>query len=145
VCVDHLGKPRLYREDASEEEEEEEAACLARWRDGMRRLAALPHGVVVKLSMPGYAVPDWFGDDAKTASLKQIVKELIEMFGAERCMVASNFHINAAVSDSDHLAKAGPTALELVETLNSWFVDFGCDDAARRRLFGGTAKEFYRI
>ena len=79
----------------------------------MQKLATLPN-VYVKISMLGYAVPGWWGDDGdgggeKRALAKGIVKDLVAWFGAKRCMLATNWHINAVVSDSDGLSASSPS------------------------------------
>ena len=74
----------------------------------MKQLAALPL-VYCKISMLGYGVPGWHSDGVKHKFVQQLVLEVIQMFGAQRCMFASNYHINAAVSDSDGLLHGGPT------------------------------------
>ncbi|KAH8069761.1 amidohydrolase [Aureococcus anophagefferens] len=57
--------------------------------------------VCVKLSMLGFAVPGWTEHDGKRALVKSLVKETVDLFGPDRCMFASNWHINGAVSNSD--------------------------------------------
>ena len=90
--------------------------------------------VFVKLSMLGYAVPGWHAEPEKEEALRGLVPhsmfkfliwlqvlillaislhvqilQVVAWFGAERCMFASNFHINGAVSDSDGLLSSGPS------------------------------------
>lgn len=134
VVVDHLAKPRVRDGDAS----------LEAWRTGIVALAQLPH-VRLKLSMLGFAVPGWSNSAEGARIVKGLVGEAVAAFGPERCMVATNWHINAAMSDADGLNEEGPTSLVLIETLNNWFVEFGYTDVQRAKLFGGTAREFYRF
>ena len=138
VVLLHLGKPRLLKGDGSEEDQ----AKLAVWRDGLTRLAALPH-VSVKLSMLGYAVPGWHESAEKEAFLKSLVLEVISLFGAERCMFASNFHINAACSDSDGQFASGPSVAELYAKFNEWTSELSTQD--RANLFAGASRKFYRF
>ena len=149
VCIDHLGKPRtLLGADLLEDgttinpnkiPDEKE---LEVWRKGMKAMAALPNAYV-KLSMMGYVIPGWIRTKERQSLLKSLVREIIDMFGADRCMVAWNWHVNGAVSDADSLSKVGPDAVELLKMF-VWFFE-GYDDEQTERLFAGTAKEFYRL
>ena len=149
VCIDHLGKPRTILGDDLLEDgtsinpnvipNENE---LEVWRKGMKAMAANKN-VYVKLSMMGYAIPGWFRTEERQTVLKSLVREVIDMFGAERCMCAWNWHVNGAVSDADGLSKVGPDAVELLEIF-MWFFE-GYDQEQREKLFSGTAKEFYRL
>ena len=89
------------------------------------------------------AIPGWIRTPSRQALLKSLVLETIEMFGVKRCMVAWNWHVNGAVSDSDGVSEAGPDALELLNKFMWFFEGFGEKDQAQ--LFAGTAKEFYRL
>eukprot|EP00584_Thalassiosira_punctigera_P003073 CAMPEP_0172538766 /NCGR_PEP_ID=MMETSP1067-20121228/10091_1 /TAXON_ID=265564 ORGANISM="Thalassiosira punctigera, Strain Tpunct2005C2" /NCGR_SAMPLE_ID=MMETSP1067 /ASSEMBLY_ACC=CAM_ASM_000444 /LENGTH=353 /DNA_ID=CAMNT_0013324327 /DNA_START=12 /DNA_END=1073 /DNA_ORIENTATION=- len=148
VCIDHLGKPRkVLGDDVLEDgtmnpnvvRDEKE---LEVWRKGMKAMAALPN-VYVKLSMMGYAIPGWIRTKERQAALKSVVREIVEMFGPERCMAAWNWHVNAAVSDADNMSDVGPDAVELLEMF-AWFFE-GYTEEERERLFAGTAKEFYGL
>lgn len=148
VCIDHLGKPRTVLGDDLLEDgainpnvipNEDE---LKVWRKGMKAMAALPNAFV-KLSMMGYAVPGWIRNKERQAVLKSLVRETIDLFGANRCMVAWNWHVNGAVSDADSLSKVGPDAVELLKMF-MWFFE-GYDKEDTDMLFAGTAKEFYRL
>ena len=75
--------------------------------------------------------------------MKQLVREVIELFGASRCMFCSNLHQSAAMADSDGLLQDGPTMQELYRYYHKWTADLGPQE--RTRLFSGTAAEFYRI
>lgn len=149
VCIDHLGKPRRVlgvdlMEDgvtinpniAPDEKE------LQVWREGMKAMAALPN-VYVKLSMMGYAIPGWIRTKERQAVLKSLVRETIDMFGANRCMVAFNWHVNAAVSDGDGASKVGPNAVELLKMFG-WFFE-GYSKEQTEWLYAGTAKKFYQL
>jgi len=138
VVIDHMGKPRHLQADGGDED----AAKLAEWREGMKLMAALPQ-VHVKLSMLGYAVPGWHADEPKGALLKSLVLETITLFGASRCMFASNFHVSAAGSDSDGKWETGPTMAELYALFEGFVADYSDEDKAM--LFAGTAEAFYKI
>lgn len=88
VVLDHFGHPRHLTGDAAADE-----PTLAVWRAGMTALAALPHAHV-KLSMFGYAMPNWWKDPVKEEQLKILVRWVIELFGAKRCMFASNWPVD---------------------------------------------------
>ena len=148
VCIDHLGKPRkVLGDDLSPDgnvnpnvvPDERE---LATWRQGMTAMAALPH-VYVKISMLGYACPGWIRTKERQELVKALVRETVALFGARRCMVAWNWHVNGAVSDTDNLSSVGPDSVQLLEKFLWFFEGYSVED--RDRLFAGTAKEFYRI
>ena len=149
VCIDHLGKPRtVLGTDLLEDGTTINPNVIPNeyemdvWRKGMKAMSALPN-VYVKLSMMGYAVPGWIRTKERQAVLKSIVREIVDMFGAKRCMVAWNWHVNGAVSDADSLSDVGPDAVELLKMF-MWFFE-GYDKKDTDRLFAGTAKEFYRL
>lgn len=76
VILNHTGLPW----DRSEQ-------GLTRWREGMRALAANPN-VAVKLSELGSPMVAW--DERQNITL---LAETIDIFGAERCLFASNFPV----------------------------------------------------
>eukprot|EP00585_Thalassiosira_rotula_P008101 CAMPEP_0196139806 /NCGR_PEP_ID=MMETSP0910-20130528/6951_1 /TAXON_ID=49265 /ORGANISM="Thalassiosira rotula, Strain GSO102" /LENGTH=384 /DNA_ID=CAMNT_0041400579 /DNA_START=15 /DNA_END=1169 /DNA_ORIENTATION=- len=149
VCLDHMGKPRKVLGDDLLEDgiavnpnvvpNSEE---LQQWRRGMKAMSQLPN-VYVKLSMMGYAIPGWKRTLPRKSLLKSLVREVVSMFGAERCMVAWNWHVNDAISDGDGNSNVGPNAVELLEYFCWCFEGYG--EWERERLFAGTAKEFYRL
>jgi predicted TIM-barrel fold metal-dependent hydrolase len=149
VCIDHLGKPRRVLGDDLMEDgvtinsnivpDEKE---LGVWRKGMKAMSALPN-VYVKLSMMGYAIPGWIRTKERQVVLKSLVRETIDMFGVERCMVAWNWHVNAAVSDGDGGSKVGPDAVDLLKMF-VWFFE-GYSEEQTEALFCGTAKQFYQL
>ncbi|ULB09746.1 amidohydrolase family protein [Cereibacter azotoformans] len=81
LVIDHCGMPI-----------ERESGGLARWRDGMAALAALPH-VHLKISGLGMVDHHW-----TVESLRPIVNEAIGIFGPDRCMFASNFPVDGLKS-----------------------------------------------
>ena len=93
--------------------------------------------------MLGYSVPGWHSDEGKEALLKSLVLEVIDLFGARRCMFASNFHLSAAGSDSDGKCDTGPEMPELYAKFESWVAHLTNED--KTRLFSGSATEFYRL
>ena len=148
VCIDHLGKPRtvlgndLLSDGSVNPNVAVDEAELKVWREGMMAMAKLPN-CFVKISMLGYCCPGWMRTKERQEVLKSLVRETVELFGAKRCMVAWNWHVNGAVSDGDNLSQVGPDAVELLDKF-CWFFE-GYSDKDKDLLFAGTAKEFYRI
>eukprot|EP00574_Skeletonema_japonicum_P001679 CAMPEP_0201741388 /NCGR_PEP_ID=MMETSP0593-20130828/46787_1 /ASSEMBLY_ACC=CAM_ASM_000672 /TAXON_ID=267983 /ORGANISM="Skeletonema japonicum, Strain CCMP2506" /LENGTH=355 /DNA_ID=CAMNT_0048235723 /DNA_START=45 /DNA_END=1112 /DNA_ORIENTATION=+ len=151
VCIDHLGKPRtILGNDVLDDDgsgsvnpnvtvDETE---LKVWREGMTAMAKLPN-VYVKISMLGYTCPGWIRTKERQEVVKSLVRETIDLFGANRCMVAWNWHMSGAVSDSDGMSDVGPDAVELLDKFCWFFEGYSKED--KDRLFAGNAKEFYRI
>lgn len=100
---------------------------LAAWRDGVRRLAALPN---VSCKVSGFGM---FNHGWSLESIRPIVETCIEAFGAKRTMFGSNFPV-----DKLH------ASYQRVWTAYS-DITAGLDDASRALLFRGTARRFYRI
>jgi len=116
VVVEHTGWPR----SASDDER-------ALWQAGMRALAGLGDGVVCKLS--GLAMP------LGTISVDAFAPWLefaIDAFGADRCMFASNFPVDAMYGTFDDLYSTFAT------------ITAGLDDASRDKLFAANAERIYR-
>ena len=109
VIVDHLALPIV-------------ADGLEAWRDGITRLAAMPH-VSIKLSGAGF-VGAPFGD---------IVREVIDRFGTRRVMVASNFPTDRLFATMD----------ETLGAYEALLADFSEDE--RRDLWGRNANTLYRL
>lgn len=102
-------------------------AGLEAWRRGLDLLAELEH-VSCKISGLGMFDHDWTVD-----SIRPIVEGCIDAFGAERAMFGSNFPVDKLHADFGTVWGAYD---EITSSLPN-------DD--RARLFGGTAREFYRI
>jgi len=116
VAVEHAGLP-WDRSDAG----------LAIWRRGMTALAALPE-VCVKLSE--FGLPDAPWDAASTV---RVVRETVGIFGAQRCMFASNLPVSGLRAP---IAEVVRTVAEGLEAL---------DEDARDAVWRGNAMRFYRI
>jgi predicted TIM-barrel fold metal-dependent hydrolase len=97
------------------------------WRDGMARLAALPH-VTVKISGLGMTEHHW-----SVASIRPLVEETIRLFTPARCMFASNFPVDGLHATYDQVWDAFD---EITTAL---------PDAVRQLLFRETARRVYRI
>lgn len=104
-----------------------DAIGTADWRDGMKALAALPH-VSVKLSGMGFVYRPWSADVARARVL-----ETIDIFGADRAMVASDFPTDRLFASFD----------ETVGALADAISDFTADE--QRALFAGNANRIYRL
>lgn len=116
VAVEHAGLPWDRSEDG-----------LAHWRRGMTALAALPE-VVVKLSEFGLPDAPW---DA--ASNVRVIRETVEIFGAQRCMFASNLPVSGLRAPFSEVVR---TVAEALAPL---------DAAARDAIWCGNALRVYRI
>jgi predicted TIM-barrel fold metal-dependent hydrolase len=116
VVLNHAGMP-VERDEAG----------LARWREGLRALAALPH-VAVKISGLGLVMHDW-----TTERLRPLVLETLDIFGPDRCMFASDF-------PTDKLYAGFARQMEAYDEITSGF-----SEDERRALFAGNAERLYRI
>lgn len=116
VVLNHTGLP-WDRSDAG----------LARWRSGMRALAACPN-VHCKVSELGLKDAAW-----TVEGNRRVVREAIEIFGIDRCMFASNFPV-AGLRIGYRAQIAG--LLEILADL---------DRPALDRLFRDNARRFYRL
>lgn len=145
VCINHLGKPRMLlgpdgpsNNDMVDMDNDE----LTVWRAGMKAMAEQPQ-VYVKLSMLGYAIPGWIRTPERVALMKGLCREVVELFGTGRCMIALNWWKDGACSDADGLSDVGPGPVEFVQYMSDFFDDYSEKD--RNRLFVGTAREFYKF
>ena len=116
IAICHCGSPW-----------DQTVAGLESWRRGMRLLAELPN-VMCKISGLGMFDHHWTTD-----SIRPIVEACIDIFGAERCMFGSNFPV-------DKLHASYQRIWQAFEAISA-----GTSDAEQEHLFGGTAREFYRI
>ncbi len=103
------------------------SAGLAAWRGGLRLLAGLPN-VYCKISGLGMFDHGW-----TVESIRPIVESCIDIFGAERSMFGSNFPV-------DKLHASYRRVWGAFEQITA-----GLDETDRGRLFGGTARDFYRL
>ncbi len=117
VVVEHTGWPRT---DSDEER--------ALWKTGMRALAALGDNVACKLS--GLAMPL---ESMSVEAFAPWIEFAIDVFGADRCMFASNFPVDAMQGTFSDLYRVFSTLAT------------GLDDVSVERLFAGTAERVYRL
>jgi predicted TIM-barrel fold metal-dependent hydrolase len=116
VIVNHLGMPV-----ASDPEGREH------WRIGMAALAALPQ-VAVKISGFGFVQRPWSVADAQPW-----ITETIDLFGPDRCLVASDFPTDRLFGTFD--ATLGAYA-EIIANYS---------DDERRAMWGRNADRMYRL
>lgn len=116
IVIEHTGWPHT---SSSEE--------LAEWKSGMTALAALGDNVVCKIS--GLAMP--LGSMAAEA-FRPWVEHCLEVFGAERCMFASNFPVDGMHGTFD----------DLYSTYDALTAGLGAE--ARDQVFAATAERVYR-
>jgi predicted TIM-barrel fold metal-dependent hydrolase len=116
VILNHAGMPV-----------ERDAAGVARWRAGLRALAACPN-VAVKISGLGMCDPKWTPE-----SLRPFVRDALDIFGTERAMFASNFPVDKLFSSFDRLYDA----------FHALTADLSRDE--RRRVFHDNAARWYRL
>ena len=116
VIVNHMGMPVLSDSDG-----------LGEWRRGMAALAELEQ-VSVKISGLGFIDRNWTAD-----AMRPLVLEVIELFGTERAMFASDFPTDKLFADFDRCLGA----------LDSIARDFS--EGERRKLFAANAARVYRL
>ena len=121
VVIDHGGKPDLTLPG-------HRTGAFARWRDGMRALAAHSH-VHCKLSgLLTQASPDWTSDDILPAA-----ETLLDLFGPDRLIWGSDWPVMT-------LAGTYQQWVEITEQVLR-----GLSDGQRAAVWGGNAKRFYGL
>ncbi|MEE2710514.1 MAG: amidohydrolase family protein [Gemmatimonadota bacterium] len=123
VIVNHLG----FIHDG------EDCAHESLWRGGMHALAELPN-VHMKLSMLWFGRDGYHKDSDKERKVRDLVREVIDIFGCKRCMFASNYPV-------DRFNEISIT--ELYGMFLSWTADLSDDD--RAELFHDTAVRAYNL
>ena len=116
LIVNHAGLPT-----------DRDADGMALWRDGLRRLAALPH-CAIKISGLGITDRAW-----TPGSIRPVVLECIDAFGTDRSMFASDFPVESVHGTFDAFYSA----------FDAITADFSADE--RARLFAANAEAIYRI
>ena len=132
LVLDHLGCLKLGAGSA-----EEDAARTAEWRRGLALVAANPRAHI-KISGLEYIVPGWQVDGSPArATAQELVAHALSLFGARRCMVASNFPVDLFM---------GKTSLpDLYACLHEVLVRAGASRADLEALFYGTAARVYKM
>ncbi|WP_342129582.1 amidohydrolase family protein [Hydrogenophaga sp. OTU3427] len=116
IVVNHAGLPAARNDET-----------LRPWRAAMARLADCPN-VRVKLSGLGVAGQPW-----SVAQQRPVVEALIDDFGPQRCMFASNFPVDGLVVGLDDLWSGFKTLTQ------------GLSPADRLALFCDTALDTYGL
>ena len=116
MIVNHAGLPT-----------DRDEAGMARWRTGLRLLAAQPQ-IAIKISGLGITDRAWTME-----SLRPIVLECIEAFGIQRCMFASDFPVERVHGTFDAFFSAFDA------------ITAGFSETERDRLFAANAEAIYRI
>ncbi|MBT3343845.1 MAG: amidohydrolase family protein [Gemmatimonadetes bacterium] len=123
VIIDHLASFHDGEDDAYAD----------MWREGLRAVAELPH-VHLKLSMLFFGAGAYHSDATREAKARDLVLEAIEIFGADRCMFASNYPVDR-IQGFD------------VPTLYGQFLDWtkNLSEVDRAALFHDSAARVYRM
>lgn len=123
VILNHLGLMHDGEDEAHEHI----------WQAGMRALADVSH-VYVKLSMLWFSRNNYHQNAVEEAKIRDMVREVINLFGYDRCMFASNYPVEKVQGIS-------------IETLYGKFLDWTADmsDSQRSALFYDTAVQAYNI
>ncbi len=100
---------------------------LEEWRAGLIAFAAMPHAAI-KLSGAGFVGPRF-----DPAAFADIVAEVIDRFGTDRVMIATNFPTDRLAADLDRTLGAYEALLT------------GFSDDERRDLWGRNANRIYRL
>ena len=92
VVLDHLGCPKLGTGS-----DEEDGKRVAVWRKGIASLAKVPQ-VHIKISGLEYIYSGWLEKGGKARGVvSECVYFVLQQFGVERCMVASNNPVDLAM------------------------------------------------
>ena len=100
---------------------------LEAWRRAVGSLAEAPQ-VEVKISGLG-GMNGWWECDSHI----WVIRELIRLFGADRCMFGSNYPVDSLCVEYDRMYSCYATAVE------------GMSEADQRKLFRDNAIRFYRL
>jgi len=137
VVLDHLGCLKLEAGGDAAAAAAENAARTAEWKRGLALLAANPRAHV-KLSGLEYISPGWQADGSPARAVAQeLVAHALALFGARRCMVASNFPVDL------HMGKT--SFADLYACLHQVLVRAGASRADLEQLFYGTAARVYKM
>lgn len=116
VIINHLGMPIPSEREG-----------LARWRHGIRALAACPN-VSIKISGLGFIDRNWTLD-----AVAPLLREAIDVFGTARAMFASDSPTDKLFAPLDRY----------LETYHAFAAGFSEEE--RRDLFGRNANRIYRL
>lgn len=131
IVLNHLGCLKLGSGDAATD-----ASRIAEWREGMRALAAIANAdIFVKLSGLEYVLGGWVGDIAKRQVIRGLVRETIELFGADRVMFASNYPVEGY--------QGRYTLRQLYAAQHDLVADMSVEE--RRAMFHDNAVRAYKV
>lgn len=135
IVLIHSGSPVGHGPYAGREAENH-----ATWLAGMKALATCPNvtvkmgGILINLANFDPAQEDAPPSSRRLADLwRPYIEPCVELFGADRCMVSSNFPVD----------KAGfgyATVWNMFKRITA-----GCSDYERGMIFSGTARRVYRL
>lgn len=114
----HIGLPAI----------QDDAAYMEGWRTAMKRLAEIPN-LSVKLSGFGMFDRAW-----SVESIRPIVLDTIEWFGAERCLFGSNFPVDSL---------SGKGYVDYWKDFYEVVADFSMEE--KQMLFSQNARAIYRV
>lgn len=114
VIVNHLGLPIL-------------SDGLGAWRTGLTALAAMPQ-VSIKLSGAGFIAAPF-----DPVAFSPIIAEVVDLFGTDRVMIASNFPTDRLFAPLDRTLSAYEEILQ------------GLSDDERAKLWARNANRIYRL
>jgi L-fuconolactonase len=135
IVVIHSASPLGFGSYAGKEKE-----VYAAWRAGMTQLARCPNvtvkmgGLLMCLGNFDFSRADTPPTSEQLATLwRPYIEDCVELFGAERCMVSSNFPVE----------KAGVTYSAVWNMFKR--LTAHCSPEEKRKLFAGTARRIYRL
>jgi predicted TIM-barrel fold metal-dependent hydrolase len=135
LILNHVGGPVGVGRYSGQRE-----AQFPLWRKNMHALSACPN-VTVKLGglgislagLPSFRANPRFTSQQLADEWRPYIETCIETFGADRCMLESNFPVDAAVASYSVLWNAFKRIVA------------GASDAEKRALFSNTATRVYRL
>lgn len=135
IVLIHSGSPVGYGSYAGKDSENH-----ANWLAGMKELAKCPNvsvkmgGILMVLGNFDFTTAPAPPSSQQLADLwRPYIEPCIELFGAERCMAASNFPVDKAGFDYG-------TVWNMFKRITA-----GCSADEKRMIFSGTAKRVYRL
>lgn len=135
IILNHSGSPVGHSSYAGRERENH-----AVWLAGMRELARCPNafvklgGVLMNLANFDFTSADKPPTARQLADLwRPYIEPCIELFGADRCMVSSNFPV-------DKVAFSYRTVWNMFKIITA-----GCSSNEKAMIYSGTARRVYRL
>lgn len=136
IVLDHLGCPKLGQKDVAD------ADVISEWKAGMGALARDVPALRVKISGLEYVRAGWLVQGSpERAVVRELVHWVLDTFGADRCMVASNFPVDLHMGGAD-LPELYASLYDLLKTRSS---GEPTSDADLRKVFHDVAHETYGL